>query len=291
MMKLIVLFFLLAASYSSAAQPTQSSTSSGQSIYVMSFNIRSDTGGEADGTNGWYYRQKAVMKMFNEKKPDICGMQEVRPGQLSDIINDVKGYQFYGVDRNDGTQTGKDERMVIMWNKKVIKVLESDTFWLSETPDVPSKGWGASYYRTAAWAKCRHIPSGKDFFFICTHLDNSSGQARSCGLQLIIERMSSLNKQKLPMILVGDFNVTPDNNCLKLLDGYMLSAREYATPTVATASFNGFGGLTGVTARILDYIYFNGFASCRDFQVIEESYLNVPYISDHYPISVNFFFE
>ncbi len=67
MMKLIVLFFLLAASYSSAAQPTQSSTSSGQSIYVMSFNIRSDTGGEADGTNGWYYRQKAVMKMFNEK--------------------------------------------------------------------------------------------------------------------------------------------------------------------------------------------------------------------------------
>jgi len=281
-MKMKVLLILVAAISCSAIAPPEDT----KELKVMSFNIRSDTGGTGDGDNAWYYRQEAVAEMFKSERPNICGMQEVRPGQLADIQSYVKGYQFYGVDRDNGTTNGKGERMVIMWDKKVIKVLENDTFWLSETPDIPSKGWDASYPRTAAWARCRHIPSGKDFFFVCTHLDHRGATARQEGLRLLLSRIETINPDGLPMILVGDFNVTPDNECLDVLQGRMQSARDASVPKDDTPSFNGFGGKSGAPGRILDYIYFQGFSFSKDFRVLDTPYKNVPYISDHYPICV-----
>ena len=47
-----------------------------------------------------------------------------------------------------------------------------------------------------------------------THLDHKGTQAQSEGLSLIVERIGAMNKEGLPVILTGDFNIRPNNPAL-----------------------------------------------------------------------------
>jgi endonuclease/exonuclease/phosphatase family metal-dependent hydrolase len=85
----------------------------------------------------------------------------------------------------------------------------------------------------------------------------------------------------IPMVLIGDFNVEPGDPALSALDGLMLDARTTAPESVSTPSFNGY---KPQPQKIIDYIYYSGFAGAASFRVVTESYLGVPFISDHYPI-------
>lgn len=256
-----------------------------KTLLVVSFNIRSDNDGKlSDGTNSWCYRQDASYDMFKEISPDVCGMQEVRPHQKYDLEMNVPGYIFIGVGRDDGLKKG--EHMLIAFRKKTVKLLDWGTYWLSETPDVPSVGWDAAYIRTATWAKFRHIATGKEFFFVNTHLDNKGPEAKKKGLALCVEKIKEMNPENLPMILTGDFNMTPSDEKLSDLNEMMLSARNAAIESDTSYSFNDFG--LSDHKWILDYIYFKGFETCRKFWVINQQFGKIPYISDHYPIATIF---
>ncbi|MCM1503484.1 MAG: endonuclease/exonuclease/phosphatase family protein [Bacteroidales bacterium] len=283
-MKRILLYSMLAICCTSIAteHPDKDRVQDGEQVNmrVMSFNVRSDIENQfSDGENSWVYRQDASPAMILDIIPDVCGMQEVRQHQQYSMESALKKYQFIGVGRDDGL--GKGERMLIMYNKKTVKLLDWGTYWLSETPDIPSIGWDAAYKRTATWAKMRHIQSGKIFFFVNTHLDHRGKNAQKNGLALIVERIAAMNPDGFPMILTGDFNVLPTDSVLNALDGKMESAREKAEDTDRKDTFNGFGKGKG---KILDYIYLAGFRGCCRFRVIDKTYENIPYISDHYPI-------
>lgn len=250
-------------------------------LNVMSYNIRSDIDGKlSDGTNSWCYRQDATYDLFKEFAPDVCGMQEVRPHQRYDMEMNIPGYVFIGVGRDDGLKKG--EHMIVAFRKKTVKLLDWGTYWLSETPDVPSIGWDAAYPRTATWVKFRHIPSGKEFFFVNTHLDNKGAEAKRNGLALIVNKIKAMNPDNIPMILTGDFNMTPNDAKMDDLKTMMVSARDAAEDSDDAYSFNDFGKSDHFW--ILDYIYYNGFSACKQFRVINQQFGKIPYISDHYPI-------
>lgn len=88
-----------------------------------------------------------------------------------------------------------------------------------------------------------------------THLDHRGAEARKEGLSLIYTRIQAMNPSGLPMVLLGDFNVMPDDECL-----------------------------TDISATPIDYIFYKGFRRCRSFRIVTESFAGCRYISDHYPI-------
>lgn len=246
---------------------------------IVCYNIRSDIDGKfTDGDNSWCYRMDASFDMVNDIRPDVMGMQEARPHQLYDMEANLPRYRRIGVGRDDGRAKG--EHAAIMFNKQTVRLLDWGTYWLSETPDIPSMGWDASYPRTATWAKMRHIASGKEFFFVNTHLDHRGKEAQKNGLALVRERIAAMNPDNLPLILMGDFNVNPDDSCILELDKEMTCARCSATDSDTKGSFNGWG----TSSRVIDYIYYSGFSACPIFKVIDKQYGKVPYISDHYPV-------
>ena len=247
-------------------------------LKVMSYNIR--MGIAKDGTNSWEFRCPATIEMLNAQKPDVFGVQEAFEFQIRFIEEYCRDYKSVGVGRDDGKKKG--EYMSIFWNKKTVSLLKWGTFWLSETPDKPSKGWDAHCRRTATWALMKDKKTGKKFYFVNTHLDHKGKEAQKNGLKLIVDRIESINPQGYPMILTGDFNIKPDNAALIGLDSRMQSTRKIAADTDNHNTFNGWS--VKPTDSVIDYIYISGFSSCPQYKTVTEKYAERPFVSDHYPI-------
>lgn len=248
-----------------------------EGLKVMSYNIRQ---GEAkDGTNSWALRYPATAEMITDQKPDVFGVQEAMSYQIRFIEDNMRDYKCVGVGRDDGKKEG--EFMSIFWNKKTVSMLDWGTFWLSETPDEPSKGWDAACFRTATWALMKDKKTGKKFYFVNTHLDHVGVQARMNGLQLIVDRLAQINKEGLPMVLTGDFNMKPSDRAMAPVDAVMKSARAVAGKTDSKGTYNNWGK----ASDMIDYIYFSGFSSCPEYQTVTKKYAKRTFVSDHFPIT------
>ena len=253
-------------------------------LKVMSYNIR--MGVAKDGTNSWKFRCPATIEMLNAQKPDVFGVQEAFDFQIAFIEEFARDYKSVGVGREDGKKEG--EHMSIFWNKKRVKLLKWGTFWLSETPEKPSKGWDAACYRTATWALMKDKKTGRKFYFVNTHLDHVGAQAQKNGLQLIVDRIDSINPEGYPMVLTGDFNIKPTNPALVNLDARMQSTRKIADKTDNRNTFNGWS--TAKTDKIIDYIYISGFSGCPEYRTVTEKYADKAFVSDHYPVYARLIF-
>lgn len=246
------------------------------SITVISYNIR--LGAANDGTNSWKYRYPASAMMIVDQKPDIFGLQEAYDYQVKYLEDYCPGYTSVGVGREDGRHKG--EHMSIFYNKKTIRLLKWGTYWLSETPEKPSKGWDAACKRTATWALMKDRRSGKKFYYVNTHLDHVGWEARKKGLALIVNRIAEMNPRNLPMVLTGDFNMTIDRPEFDDLKKILLNTRETAVKTDHHGTFNDWGKADD----IIDHIWYKGFGSCTEYETITKPYMDRAYISDHYPV-------
>jgi endonuclease/exonuclease/phosphatase family metal-dependent hydrolase len=253
-------------------------------LKVMSYNIRLGTA--KDGTNSWEYRYPATALMLKDQMPDVFGVQEAFDFQVKFIEENFKDYDCVGVGRDNGKSEG--EHMSIFWNKKNVKMLKWGTFWLSETPEKPSKGWDAKCKRTATWALMKDKKTGKHFYYVNTHLDHRGSEARRQGLNLIVSRIDEINQKGYPMVLTGDFNMKPDDAALTGLEQRMQSARKIAPKTDNHATLNLWG--KGKADMVIDYIYVSGFSACPEYHTITEKYGTWKYVSDHYTIYAKLIF-
>lgn len=272
----IPVFFMSAVL--SAAKPAGLSK-----INVMSYNIRQ---GEAnDGTNSWQFRYPATAMMIEDCLPDVMGVQEAYSYQLLFITENCREYKCVGVGREDGKAKG--EHVAILYNKNTVSLMKWGTFWLSETPDKPTKGWDAACKRTTTWALMKSKDSGRKFFFVNTHLDHMGAVARKEGMALIMSEIAELNKDNLPVVLVGDFNSDVSDPALAILDGTMKNSRKIAAKTDSCNTFNGWGK---ETSSIIDHIFYSGFRSCTEYETVTKPYGERKFISDHYPVSATLIF-
>ena len=281
-MHMIKRIFILAAALLMSLPLLQAKGDEGsENLKVMSYNIRLGSG--KDGTNSWALRYTATEEMLKDQKPDVFGVQEALDYQVH-YIEDMCGYESVGVGREDGKKEG--EHMSIFWNKKTVSMLKWGTFWLSETPQKPSKGWDAACFRTATWALMKDKKTGKKFYFVNTHLDHEGKEAQKNGLKLIVEKIAEMNPEGLPMVLTGDFNIEPSNPALADLDARMQSTRKIAEKTDDLTTYNGWGK----SSKMIDYIYVSGFSSCPEYQTVTKRYADRKFISDHYPICATLIF-
>mgnify|MGYP003513255412 FL=1 len=116
-------------------------------IKVMSYNIRLDVA--SDGENRWDARKEKVASLVNYYEPDFMGGQEVTHPQLQYLVDNLIGYSYIGVARDDGKTKG--EYSCIFYKKDKFDVLQQSTFWLSPTPDSISKGWDAAIVRVCTY--------------------------------------------------------------------------------------------------------------------------------------------
>ena len=113
-----------------------------EKINIMTYNIRLNT--DADGINKWDNRKEGIVSLIKNEDVDILGIQEALPDQIEYLSNQLKDYNYIGEGRNGGNS---GEYSAIYFKSEKILLEEEETFWLSETPRVPSIGWDAARNR------------------------------------------------------------------------------------------------------------------------------------------------
>lgn len=251
---------------------------SGRKIKVISYNIRYSQAN--DGENRWENRKHASVAMVEALKPDVLGVQEALSDQMDYLGENLPGYSYVGVGRDDGDRKG--EYAAVFYNNKRFEALDEGCFWLSETPDEVSRGWDAACNRTVAWVRLKHRKGNGEFFVFNTHLDHKGKVARRESIVLLANRINEIAGE-YPVFITGDFNMTPDDSRLELLLGRFGSARSSAPVTDNHGTFNGWKKGDG---EIIDYIFYRQ-AKALSYRTITDGY-GVPFISDHYPIIAEF---
>lgn len=254
-----------------------------QNLKVMTYNIRLDV--EVDGENDWTHRKDFFTSQIQFYEPDIFGVQEAKPNQVIDIATTLSQYSNVGIGR-DGV--GKGESSNIYYKKDRFKVLESNTFWLSETPDIMSKGWDAAFNRVCTYALFKDLKTKKIFWIFNTHLDHMGELARTNGILLILSKIAALNTKNDTTIFMGDFNSQPKDDRIIALNKEMNDCRKISKekPFGPSGTFNGFKHNEPVT-ELIDYIFISKKSNfkVRKFAVLSDS-KDLRYPSDHLPVYV-----
>jgi endonuclease/exonuclease/phosphatase family metal-dependent hydrolase len=263
-------------------------TINAQTTKVMSYNIRYDN--PNDGENSWVNRKELLCSQLAFYEPDVFGIQEALPNQVQDISNALPKYTFVGIAR-DGNKKGESSN--IFFRKDKFKLLEQNTFWLSETPEIISKGWDAALNRICTYALLKENKTKQIFWIFNTHLDHQGEIARTKGIALILSKIKTLNTQNYPVIFMGDFNSEPTEERIINLKKLMIDSQEISeeNPFGPTGTFNGFKHNEAVTKRI-DYIFLSKESNFKVYKyaVLSDS-KDLKYPSDHLPVYVEIRFN
>ena len=254
-----------------------------QQINVITFNIRFNNPG--DGENAWPNRIDMVTGLLKFHEAEIFGMQEALIGQIEDVQKEMPGFEWFGVGRDDGKNGG--EFSPVFFNKSKFILLEKGTFWLSETPEIPSKGWDAALNRIVTWGKFQSKVTGKKFLFFNTHFDHIGVEARKNSATLIKKKIEEISgSQGLPVIVTGDFNLTPDQEPIILLKKYLKDSREVSEtpPYGPVGTFNSFKINAELEDRI-DYVFVNDMVKVLKYGALTD-YNHHRSPSDHLPVFV-----
>ena len=252
-----------------------------QHIVIATFNIRYDNPNDAPNT--WENRKLPVSQLIRFHAFDIFGIQEGLHHQVKDLEGLLPNFAFVGTGRDDGNEKG--EYSAIFYQKAKYKVEETATFWLAPETEYPNKGWDAALPRICTWAKMLEIESGKSFYVFNTHFDHRGVEARNKSAALILDKVQTINTQKLPVFLMGDFNVDQSTEAYRLLknapgmkDTYDAAEFVYAN----NGSTNGFD-LTKSHDRIIDHIFVSESLKVKKYGLLTDTYHN-RFPSDHFPI-------
>ncbi len=256
-----------------------------QQLKVMTYNIRLDVA--SDGENAWPLRKDFFASQIRFYEPDIFGVQEALPHQVLDLEQLLTQYNQVGMGR-EGFEKGESSN--IFYKKDKLKVVATNTFWLSETPEKISMGWDAACNRVCTYSLFKDLINNRFFWVFNTHLDHIGKEARTKGIELICSKINELNSQNFPVILMGDFNLEPHEKPIQWLKTIMDDTSEKAMekPFGPIGTFNNFEFLTPVTKRI-DYIFIskNKSLNVKKYAVLSDS-KNGRYPSDHLPVYVEF---
>jgi endonuclease/exonuclease/phosphatase family metal-dependent hydrolase len=186
----------------------------GGQLTVMTFNIRYGTA--KDGENHWDKRKDLCASRVTLFNPDILGLQEALAFQNEFLLAKCPGYTAVGVGRDDGKQSGEFSTLLLRTAR--FTIVDSGTFWLSETPDAPgSKSWDSSLPRIATWARVQdHQAGDRPLLVINTHFDHKGNIARKEAAK-VIRHFIATRAADAAVIITGDFNSAPGSEPYRTL--------------------------------------------------------------------------
>ncbi len=254
-----------------------------ENLIVASYNTAAPWGSLLDGTQS-NKRVKLFAQQINDLLPDVLGVQELNNIWLKKLQDYLPQYDYYGVLRGGDENEKKSEMNGIFYLKDKFELIESNTFWISETPDVESKFDGAGCNRTCSYIVLKNKSTGEILAHLNTHLDNASVEAQNLGGTLIAHKTNEIISSygNIPVVVTGDFNQYSDGaGCKALENKGFLNANTTVADGDNMLTYNGWTKET--VGRPIDFIFVNNGFSVNSYEVVTDTGSRTN-ISDHYMI-------
>lgn len=227
----------------------------------------------------WMYRAPLIVEDINAVQPDIIGFQESTFIHYDYLTDALDGYASENAYRDDFILS---EGCPIFYRRDKFELIDSGSFWLSETPDEMSKDWGSEHYRICVYVKLREKASGKEFAVFNTHLDSKSEEARIKGIAVVLEKIRELGGVR--SYLMGDLNAKENSETMAQAYESFNDSQKLAPVTEDTVTYHNWG--TGDSAKRIDYILVSKSGiEVTEYHVVDNCHGGV-YSSDHASIYV-----
>ena len=285
-----------------------------------------------DSQRYWKQSSVAMNAIIDEMDCDIYAFQEIgdsiygkKSPETALKTHMGAGYEWKIWSNVDGTPVTDQAGSLsyspgICYKKSVFTLLSGGVFWLGGNPAKPefvrTEDFDPQYgdpKRACVWARMRHKPSGKVFYFLSTHLDTRSFSGVSYPIvnnhnctNLMLHADSHIVPEGVPSIIAGDMNASPTSSGYMNLmnqqgrrhlwkDAYYVAEESGALGVTAKTSpvtNNSAKGNIG-TSRI-DQVFVDGF-EVLDYDINQNKYRtengSEHYPSDHFPVIVTLKFS
>lgn len=246
---------------------------------IVTWNIRC-VWNDGDGINNFIHRAGFVYEKIMNERPEVIAFQEVTEPILACLKRLLCEYDFFGSFRSENYS---GEGLFIAVRKDACALLSSDVFWLSPAPFSAGSRFEnqSPCPRVCVSTKLRDKKTNEVFRVIDVHLDHVSDEARKEGLKCLFAFADDYTKKDgAPLVVLGDFNATPDSEAIRLCE----KKSEWTDVTKKiSGTFHDFGRRKDPVK--IDYIYVTEELAARTENVSAwTDCVHGVYLSDHYPV-------
>lgn len=245
-------------------------------LKVISFNIRC-----RDDNDGHAIHERAprLASLTLPLDADIIGFQEYTPKWAEHIDKYyLEKYELFNKYRAERS----NESVPILWKKNRFNLIDKGYFWLSDTPEVESRGWDELFncYRICEYVILEPKDGGKPFTFMNTHFGfGDDGQIKSA--RLIYEYSKKISDY--PTFVTGDFNMRPDSAGYAEMTKYFTDVNAVTTKDTRQ-TFHGYNAEKHMTEHI-DYCFVDNNVIPLSCDLID-GMVDGKYPSDHYGLNI-----
>ena len=245
---------------------------------VMSFNLRCADDPEGSIDN----RSQISVEIINQYAPDSFGIQEATPKWLR-ILDGKVGDRYARVGQSRDFFGPFSEYNCVYYLKDKYELVDSGTFWLSETP---YKKYSVSYdslcRRIASWAVLKDKITGEVYTHINTHLDHGEESTRDAQCKVLLSEMGKLQTQGT-VVITGDFNTFSDGDVYASMLVGADDASVTAKATDSGITYHNYGKKADEGQGAIDFIFLTKDTPVDTYKIIRDTVQGM-YPSDHYPI-------
>ena len=247
-----------------------------------------------DGSQPWEKRMPLVVDYLRYNEVDVCGTQELSNKQIAVMMKAMPEYKQFGIETG-----GAPHNNVIVYKPQRLDLLEKGVFWLSETPEKSSRGFGAHAPRNCNWGKFKDKITGKEFYLFNTHYHHIGDSVRDKSSELMIKKIREIAGDNT-FFMMGDLNAIENSNAIQMLkkSGFMIDARSVCKTKIYGSKFTNNFAYTGrsfleypsvdksrgkVPMCWIDWVFVSKNVEVLKYAVHSECYDGV-WLSDHFPL-------
>ena len=235
-------------------------------LKVMSFNILC-----SDLTED---RMQRVVEQIRAESPDVVGMQEGTDKLCRKIIKELG--DEYGMLGHGRESKSDGENNNILYKKNAFNLIESHTYWITETPEVYSKHPESACYRIFTYQLLERESDGQVFLHVNTHFDHIGENARIEQAKILTAWIEKTFRNQFPVVITGDFNCSAETTEYQTI----IAADYRATTSLGESKRTYQGCIDDWAGTVIDFIFVNDLFVPVSYKVCPEK-MDGEWISDH----------